>query len=63
MWASVSKIIYACSQEKVAKEYYGGAYNANDINKTFTHPLEIVQLSDLENESMEVVKEWEKILK
>ena len=59
MWASVSKVVFACSQENVAKEYYGGTYNSEDLNKTFSQPIEIKQLPDLEDESLQVVKEWE----
>ncbi|HVY72851.1 MAG TPA: nucleoside deaminase [Candidatus Paceibacterota bacterium] len=46
-WASISKIVYACPQEKVAKEYYGGA------------PVEMVHYETLERASLEVVKGWE----
>lgn len=63
MWASVSKIIFACPQDKVAKEYYGGTYNSQDINNKFNHPLEIIQIQALEEDSIRVVKQWEESLK
>lgn len=28
MWASISKIVFACSKEKVSEEYYGGHYKS-----------------------------------
>jgi tRNA(Arg) A34 adenosine deaminase TadA len=63
MWASVSKIVFACAQGKVAKEYYGGTYSSQDINRTFNTPLEIIQIQALEEESLQVVKKWEESLK
>lgn len=59
MWASVSKIIFACSKKKVSEEYYGGHYKSQEINTNLSHPLELIHVVDLEEESLSVVREWE----
>ena len=59
MWASVSKIIFACSKKKVYEEYYGGHYKSKEINTNLSHPLELMHVVDLEEESLSVVREWE----
>lgn len=62
MWSSVSRIVYALSKTKVSTEYYGGSYDQGEIISKFNHPIEIVHLSELEDESLKVVREWEKAL-
>jgi len=62
MWSSISKIVYALSKSKVSTEYYGGSYDQGEINSKFNHPIEIVHLSELEEDSLKVVREWEKSL-
>lgn len=62
MWSGVSRIVYACDMNKVDEGYYGGHYDSFDINSKFTHPLEITHLAELENESLNVVRDWEKSL-
>lgn len=59
MWSGIQKIVFACAKTKVSSEYYGGIYKTEVLNATFNNPLEIVQLSDLEDESLEVVTKWE----
>lgn len=63
MWASVSKIVFACSKEKVSEEYYGGHYKSQEINTKLSHPLKLTHMTDLEEESLSVVKEWETSIK
>lgn len=62
MWSSISKIVYACPSKKVSSEYYGGSYDNAAINAEFNHPIEIVQITELEEASLEVVRNWEKSL-
>jgi guanine deaminase len=60
MWGSISRIVFACSKEKVSSEYYGGSYVSSDINSQFNKPIELKHLPELEEESLEVVRGWEK---
>lgn len=59
MWASISKIVFACPKEKVSEEYYGGHYKSPEINEDLSRPIEFIHLADLEEESLKVVKNWE----
>ena len=62
MWASIPKIVFACSKEKVSDEYYGGHYHVREIDKDFTKPIELVHFLELEEKSLAVIKNWEKNL-
>lgn len=59
MWSGILKIIYACSRAKVSEEYYGGHYHTLTLNGTFIHPIQLVHLSELERESLDLVHKWE----
>jgi len=60
MWSAIPKIIFACAKEKVSADYYGGDYQPSTINSELTRPIELVHLTELENESLAIVREWEK---
>lgn len=62
MWSAVSKVVFALSKDKISPEYYGGHYETSALNSELTTPVEITHVSELENESLEIVKEWEKTL-
>jgi len=62
MWAGVSRIVFACGKEKVSPEYYGGKYKTEDLNEAFLKKIEVMHLSELENDSFQVVSDWEKSL-
>ncbi len=59
MWSGIQRIVFACSKTRVSPEYYGGTYRTETLNGTFNNPLTIVHLDDYENESLEVVRQWE----
>ncbi len=59
-WSAIPKIVFACQKEKVSNEYYGGHYKLSSINSELTQPIELVHLPELENESLTIVREWEK---
>jgi guanine deaminase len=62
MWSAIPKIVFACPKEKVSAEYYGGHYKPSAINTELTRPLELVHFAELEDESLAIVREWEKSL-
>jgi len=62
MWSAIPKIVYACSQDKVSEEYYGGHYKSEEINSELANPVELVHFPDLEGESLSIVTKWEKSL-
>jgi tRNA(Arg) A34 adenosine deaminase TadA len=59
MWASISKIVYACNKSRVSSDYYGGNYKTADLNNTFSKQIEIIHLAELEDASFEIISEWE----
>jgi len=60
MWSSIPKIVYACSKDVVPEAFYGGIYRTENINTTFTKPLEIVHDDRHQASALEIIKEWEK---
>jgi tRNA(Arg) A34 adenosine deaminase TadA len=59
MWSGITKIVYACSTEKVSSAYYGGDYRISDINTYFLHPITLIHCAELENESLATIQAWE----
>ncbi len=62
MWSSIPKIIFACLKERVSDDYYGGHYKPSVINAELTRPIKLVHLSELEEDSLRLVHDWEKSL-
>lgn len=60
MWSAIPKIVFACSKDKVSAEYYGGHYEPSVINAELIRPIELVHFAELEDESLAIVREWEK---
>jgi len=63
IWASVPKIVYACGRDRVSKQHYEGNHNLEPINESARHPIELVYLRELEEEALQVIKDWENTLK
>ncbi len=62
MWAGISRIVFACAKDKVSAEYYGGHYHISEINKEILRPILLIQIPELEEKSLALVKDWEKSL-
>lgn len=62
MWSAISKIVFACPKEKVSADYYGGHYQPSAIISELTRPIELVHFAELEDKSLEIVRDWEKSL-
>lgn len=62
MWSAIPKIVFACPKEKVSAEYYGGHYQPSAINAELTRPIKLVHFAELEDDSLAIVREWEKSL-
>lgn len=60
-WAGVSRIVYACKKtpEMVKKFYYEGSTSNDILNQDNNRKIEIVFISDFEQDSLELVKKWE----
>lgn len=60
MWSGISKIVFACSKQEVDNAFYGGKYETDLFNKTFTKPIELIHEQSLQTLALEVIREWEK---
>jgi len=61
-WAKITKIVYAISKQKLAPEHYEGLHDIKTINQGNSKQMEIVHVPELENEALEVVHNWEKLI-
>ena len=61
-WAGIERIVSGCKKtpEMVAKHYYEGQTDAAKLNEENTRKIELVYIPDFENESLELIKQWEK---
>lgn len=61
-WAGIERIVAGCrkTEDMVFKGYYEGITNTNELNEQNTRKMELVYLSDFENESLDLIKKWEK---
>ncbi len=58
-WSGIRRIVYAIPKSKVSGLYYETPEDTKKLISMFNEPLELVHLSDLEEEALEVVREWE----
>ena len=61
-WSGISRIVYACrkTSEMVSKFYYEGVTDNQNLNKENNRQIELIHIPDLEKDSLDIVKEWEK---
>lgn len=60
-WSGISKIVYAAKKtpEMVSKGYYEGKTNNQTLNQENNRQIEIVHSPELEQESLQVITDWE----
>ena len=60
-WSGISKIVFGCrkTEEMVRKNYYEGFTDINRVNEGNNRKIELVFLSDFEQEILKLVKSWE----
>jgi len=59
-WAYIPKIVFACSRSSVSRDYYEGDHNIFELNKTCRRQIELIHLAELENEALDIIRDWEK---
>jgi|SRR3989344_2270723 len=62
IWASIPRVAYACGRDKVSTMHYEGNHNLGEINDASRRPIELIHLTELEEESLAVIEGWEKSL-
>ena len=60
-WAGISRIVSGANktEDMISKGYYEGKTDINKLNEENNKNIEIVYLPDFENESLELIKQWE----
>lgn len=63
-WAGISRIVYACKKTPgmVSKFYYEGTTDNENLNKENNRRIKLIHISDLEKDSLDVVKKWESLV-
>ncbi len=59
-WAGISKIIYGCrkTKEMIDRKYYEGRVEIEEVNKQNNRQIELVYLSDFEQEMLDLAEKW-----
>jgi len=60
-WSGISRIVFGCrkTEEMVRKNYYEGFTDVNKVNEENNRKIELIFLSDFEQEMLNLVKSWE----
>ena len=59
-WSGLRRIVYAVPKTKVSGSYYETPQDTNKLLQTFNEKLETTHITELEQEALKVIKEWEK---
>lgn len=61
-WAGIGRIVSGCKKtsDMVQKEYYEGETEIAKLNEENKRKIELVYLPDFENESLDLIREYEK---
>lgn len=59
-WSGLRRIVYAVPKAKVSEDYYEIPSDTRDLVKKFNEPIEFIHISELEEEAIMVVRQWEK---
>jgi len=62
VWASIHRIVYDCSKDRLSSMHFEGTHDLVSINQAARRPINLVHLSSLEDEALEIVTSWEKSL-
>lgn len=58
-WSGIRRVVYAIPKSNVNPLYYETAEDTKRIASTFHEPIEFIHLSELEEEALQIVKDWE----
>lgn len=62
-WAGISRIVFAAKKtpEMVSRGYYEGNTDNQDLNKENNRQIDLRFVPELQQESLEVIQEWENL--
>lgn len=58
-WGGIRRIVYAVGKNQVDPNYYETADSTDPLTSTFHERIEKVHISELEEEALVVIREWE----
>lgn len=60
-WSGIGRIVFGCrkTEDMVAKQYYEGSTDVEEINNQNNRKIELAFIPDFENESLKAVRDWE----
>jgi len=58
-WAEIRRVVYAVPKSAVSGDYYETPQDTQPLFKKFNEKIEMIQLKKLENEALEIIKQWE----
>ncbi len=58
-WSGIRRIVYATNRDSLNQHYYEGSQDNRKILKDLNESIEYLQIADLENEALKVVRRWE----
>ncbi len=59
-WSGLRRIVYAVPKSAVSSDYYETPESTEDLVSKFNEKVERIHLSELQNEALAIVREWEK---
>ncbi|MFA6005056.1 MAG: nucleoside deaminase [Patescibacteria group bacterium] len=59
-WSGLRRIVYAIPKSQVSGDYYETHADTHALTESFNEKIEMVHVPELEEEALQVVKEWEK---
>ena len=60
-WGGIRRVVFAIPKSKVSGNYYETPKDLGNLTHEFNEPIEMVHIQELEDEALQVVREWEKI--
>jgi tRNA(adenine34) deaminase len=60
-WSGIRRVVYAVPKSQVSGSYYETPHDTSDLFETFNEKLEFIHIPELQQEALDVVREWERI--
>lgn len=58
-WSGIRRIVYAIPKSKVSGNYYETQASAQELINSFNDHIERIHIVELEEEALQIVKDWE----
>jgi tRNA(adenine34) deaminase len=59
-WSGIRRVVYAIRKEKISQSYYEIPGDTTAMIDSFNEKIERIHISELEDEALSIVHEWEK---